>query len=184
MRGVWLAVVLAALAAPGCGRLGYERIGDADAADVGADAAVGADADVDAGTGIDDESCGVAPTTCSFPNIVTLSPSSERFLSTSTRNQGDFVSGSCVAQDFAEYRVLARADEGGTFRITTEGSSIDAVLYVLDGGCDGPELACNDGAGGSQPIVTVALAAGQQILIVADGKSPVCGVAQIHITAI
>lgn len=66
------------------------------------------------------------------------------------------------------------APSAGTYRFTTyDGSgslsTYDTMLYVLDGSCAGPELACNDdSAGGVQSEVTVTLSAGQTVIIVLD----------------
>ncbi len=68
--------------------------------------------------------------------------------------------------------LLFTAPAEGTYTISTAGSAFDTVLYVLDAGCDGLELACNDDSGGSsQSEVVVDLGAGQQVIIVVDGYS-------------
>jgi hypothetical protein len=60
----------------------------------------------------------------------------------------------------------------GTFRFDTLGSSFDTVLYLLDE-CDGPPLVCNDDVGFNlHSELIVALAGGQQLLVVVDGFGP------------
>ncbi len=66
---------------------------------------------------------------------------------------------------------LFTAPATGTYTIDTVGSAYDTVLYVLDGDCDGLEIACNDDLSGSvsQSSVILDLAAGQSVVIVVDG---------------
>ncbi len=63
---------------------------------------------------------------------------------------------------------LWTAPVAGTFTIDAQGPERVAALYVRDGACDGPELAC---ASGPAPSADVTLAAGQTVVIVADGPS-------------
>jgi len=62
------------------------------------------------------------------------------------------------------------APTGGTYVIDTSGSAVDTVLYVRDGACDGPELACDDDV--SRPLtsseLSVTLTAAQVVFIVVD----------------
>jgi hypothetical protein len=68
----------------------------------------------------------------------------------------------------ATYSFTAPAD--GTYQINTSGSAYDTLLHVHDGTCQGASLACNDDSLGTlQSTVTVALTAGQTIIIVVDG---------------
>jgi hypothetical protein len=83
----------------------------------------------------------------------------------------DLFSGSCggAAVD-AALSFTAPAD--GSYTFATAGTSYDTVLYVLDGLCDGPEIACNDDTADTSSSVTVTLFAGQTITVVIDGFSP------------
>ncbi|MCB9592776.1 MAG: lamin tail domain-containing protein [Sandaracinaceae bacterium] len=66
---------------------------------------------------------------------------------------------------------LFTAPSTGTYTIDTTGTAHDTTLYVLAGGCLGPELACNDNdpAGGSTSSLSIALGAGETVVIVVDG---------------
>ena len=59
----------------------------------------------------------------------------------------------------------------GNYLFTTQGSSFDTVLYVHDGGCNGPPLACNDDYNGLQSLLYLALQQGQQIVVFVDSFS-------------
>ncbi|MCX4247025.1 hypothetical protein [Paraliomyxa miuraensis] len=92
---------------------------------------------------------------------------------TSTALQDDELQGTCgggSAPDIA-YTLTAPAD--GSYVIDTIGSGIDTVLYVLDGGCEGPQLRCNDDGvpGSTASLTSLPLAAGQTVTVVVDGFS-------------
>jgi hypothetical protein len=57
----------------------------------------------------------------------------------------------------------------GSASIFTCGSSFDTVISILEGGCHGVELECNDDGCGLSSDMTVAVAAGQTYTIVVDG---------------
>jgi Stigma-specific protein, Stig1 len=61
------------------------------------------------------------------------------------------------------------APRDGTYVIDTLGSSYDTLLYVMDGGCSGTELGCNDDSSSIQSELSVTLVAGQTVAIVVDG---------------
>jgi glucose/arabinose dehydrogenase len=64
------------------------------------------------------------------------------------------------------------APVSGTYQIATAGSAFDTVLYVRNATCGGAQLACNDDANGTlQSLVSVALSAGQSVVIIVDGYS-------------
>lgn len=73
--------------------------------------------------------------------------------------------GGTGAPDLA-YTLVAPQD--GFYVFDTEGSSFDTVLYLLDGDCAGPELACNDDTTGGTSEVGVVLAEGQTVTVVVD----------------
>lgn len=80
--------------------------------------------------------------------------------------------GSCGGESAPELVFGWTAPQAGTYTIHTTGSDFDTVLYVRDGSCVGEELACDDDGGPStQSLLTVTLAAGQDIVIFADGYS-------------
>ena len=62
------------------------------------------------------------------------------------------------------------ATMAGLYTFDTEGSDYDTVLYVLEGACDGLEIACDDDGGtGSLSTLTVELAATETVVVVVDG---------------
>jgi len=86
--------------------------------------------------------------------------------------------GTCGRGDTREATIRFEAPMDGSYDIDTAGSGFDTVLYVRDGDCSGPELACNNdrpGGGGTgmtpdpTSVVRVSLTAGQVIFIVVDG---------------
>jgi len=52
------------------------------------------------------------------------------------------------------------------FRVDAE---FDTLLYALEGGCGGQELACENNNGGSNEELIISLAAGQGVIIVVEG---------------
>ena len=82
------------------------------------------------------------------------------------------VEGSCGGDSAPEAVLEWTAPEDGTYRITTNGSDYDTVLYVRDGSCAGAELGCDDDGGDSlQSQIVLDLDADQTITIVVDGYS-------------
>jgi hypothetical protein len=88
-----------------------------------------------------------------------------------TAGTHDF-SGSCggdvAANDYAYQWVVPFA---GWFTLDTAGSDFDAVLYLLEEGCQGDEFACNaDSVSAGRPsVVNAEFNAGDQYVIVLDG---------------
>lgn len=90
----------------------------------------------------------------------------------STIGAANVRSGSCGGIAAPEIAYAFTAPIAGTYTFDTFGSGFDTVVYVRDGtACEGPELACNDDAGGLQSQVVVDLAADQTVTIVIDGHS-------------
>lgn len=80
--------------------------------------------------------------------------------------------GSCGGETAPEIAFAWTAPQAGSYTIHTTGSDFDTILYIRDGSCVGDELACDDDGGPStQSSVTLELAAGQDIVIFADGYS-------------
>ncbi len=70
----------------------------------------------------------------------------------------------------------------GQYTITTEGSSFDTVLSVLDGECDGEVLACDDDSGNStRSMVELSVVQGQSVIFVIDAYSGNSGNYQLNI---
>ncbi|WP_437968451.1 MXAN_6577-like cysteine-rich protein [Sorangium sp. So ce260] len=74
----------------------------------------------------------------------------------------------CVAAGSTEVVYSFMAEEAGTYRFDTAGSSYDTAIAVLGFGiCD--ELACNDGREGSQASASVTLDEGDEVFVVVSG---------------
>jgi hypothetical protein len=135
-----------------------------------ADCGDGRDLDADGRVDCEDRDCDGAvecPLPCADGVVVPPLPIVE---TGSTAVEADDTDPSCVSSSAApDLAFQFTAPAAGTYRMSTEGSEFDTVLYVLDG-C-GPELACNDDAasGGLQSAVTVQLAAEQTVVVVVDG---------------
>ncbi|MBC8071770.1 MAG: proprotein convertase P-domain-containing protein [Deltaproteobacteria bacterium] len=79
---------------------------------------------------------------------------------------------------------LFTAPAAGTYFFTTSrlATAYDTTLYVLDGGCDGATLGCDDDAGtDAQSLVFVDLAADQSVVVVVDGLNGASGTAELYI---
>ena len=84
--------------------------------------------------------------------------------------------GSCGGGGAPEHVFSWSAPQAGTYTIHTTDSDFDTVLYVRDGSCVGAELDCDDDGGpGTQSSMTLALQAGQEIVIFADGYNSSAG---------
>jgi hypothetical protein len=100
-----------------------------------------------------------------------------------TRRRGDLTKGSCAQGAAAEYAVTFTAPHTGVFEFSTDGSSFNTVLYVLDGSCAGRELACNDDAqaGTLSSWLAVSLESGQSVVVVVDGYEGQEGAAKLQV---
>ena len=84
----------------------------------------------------------------------------------------DAFEGSCGGEGEGDRALAFSAPEEGIYRFDTIGSDFDTVLYVLDGTCGGPELACNDDQPGTfvgHSALTLPLATGQAVTAVVEG---------------
>lgn len=79
--------------------------------------------------------------------------------------------GSCGGDAAPEMIHAWTPSVSGTYLIGVEGADFDTVAYVLEGSCEGMELACNDQVG--MPNVAqleITVSAGQTYLVVVDGN--------------
>lgn len=152
--------------ATGCGRVGYDPIGDGDGDDV--------DALPDIGPGQ-----GCAPDGDTQCNALanTVSPSGGGGASGNSSGRANLLQGSCGGAGAAEHRVVFTAVSDARIRFTAV-ASFDTVLYALEDDCDGAELACEDIPGASGETIELALSGGQSVLVVADGRNA-CGFVSI-----
>jgi hypothetical protein len=105
-----------------------------------------------------------------------------------TNGAGDEYIGSCAANPVSEVEYWWTAPATGSYLISLDGSNYDTMLYVRDGGCEGPELGCNDDTFDGQQVylwstLALDLVAGQTISIFVDGYSNT-GSYQLSITEI
>lgn len=91
--------------------------------------------------------------------------------------------GSCAPTDASPEIVFSFVPaQSGTYRMYTEGSSYDTVLYVRAGDCLGPELACNDDIDADiTSELVVDLVAGQPVYLFVDGYGGDAGPYQLTI---
>ncbi len=87
----------------------------------------------------------------------------------STAAAGDDSAGSCVGVPGPEQEFWWVVPATGIYAFSLTGN-FDTVLYVRDGGCEGPELSCDDdGGGGTNSSLVLDLIIGQTISIFVDG---------------
>jgi hypothetical protein len=85
-----------------------------------------------------------------------------------TAGAGDSRAGSCGGEGSPDIEAMWTAPFTGLFTFRVTEADFDPVLYLRTS-CDGPEIICNDDSFGVFPVVSVALGAGQQVVIVVDG---------------
>lgn len=79
---------------------------------------------------------------------------------------------SCGTPDEGDQAIAFTAPTAGIYRFDTAGSDFDTTLFVLDGTCEGSELACNDDAPSTfdgQSALALPLAAGQDVTAIVEG---------------
>ena len=77
-----------------------------------------------------------------------------------------------------------RAPTTGSYQFDTIGSTLDTVLQVLDGGCSGTSLGCDDeGGGNADSLVTASVVAGHEYVIVVDSYYTEGGAFTLNVTA-
>jgi hypothetical protein len=104
-----------------------------------------------------------------------------------TMGSGDDYEGSCASNPAPEVELQWTAPAAGSYRFTLEGSDYDTLMFIRDGGCDGPQLACNDDTMTMSGLelwstIDLDLGAGQTVSIFVDAYSGV-GNYNLSITA-
>ena len=92
-----------------------------------------------------------------------------------TETAGDGVHVPCMKFDSVDLEFLWTAPVAGAYQIDLLGSDYDTAIMILDGDCDGEQLACNDDFDDLQSAVLVNLVADQTIVIVVDGYGGASG---------
>lgn len=72
------------------------------------------------------------------------------------------------------------------FAVDTEGSDFDTLLYLRDGACDGPEIACNNDANDAvqHSEVIARFTKGDRFVVIIDGNTGASGNASLSITPV
>lgn len=98
-----------------------------------------------------------------------------------TCNQGNHFNPPCAFGSAADISYYWTAPTTGTYTFSTQGSSYDTALQILDQN-QLATLGCNDDANGtSQSSAILSLTAGQKITINVDGYGSECGAFQLSI---
>lgn len=158
MREALLLLVLA-----GCGRVGFNPLGEIDSGP--------GDSGSGSGSG---SGCGAGPDHACSSSTLSLS-------NNTTGNGGNDLiffannlTGSCGGAVGGDYGFTFIVLQAGDYEFTLT-ASFDSVLYALDGmTCAGAELACVDNPGTGDESITLSLAANQRINVVIDSASG-CG---------
>lgn len=100
---------------------------------------------------------------------------------TSTLTETDDMQGSCGGAGAPDIAFTFTAENAGFYTFDTVGSTLDTVLYVLDGECSDTELGCANDPLTTFSIITLELAAGQTVTLVVDGTTEVGTDARLRI---
>ena len=121
-------------------------------------------------TAISTGSASTGPTHLPCPAMVLPAAPLPATIEGDTLVQLDDFGGSCGGSSAPEITATFTAPRDGEYIFDTLGSDIDTVLYVLDGVCEGRELACDDDgiADANTSLLSLPLAAGQTVTVVVD----------------
>jgi hypothetical protein len=90
---------------------------------------------------------------------------------------------SCGAPETPDLIYQFTAPESGRYDFDTFGSNFDTVLSVIENGCNGKELFCNDDSGsGEASAASIKLVKGETVLIAVDGFEET-GKFTLHVSA-
>jgi hypothetical protein len=164
-----LAVMLLALAA--CGRVNFDPVDDG-----GGGTGPGGDGNGGGGDGTGGAACLMTNNPQCPESAASLVASGTHMSSGNTEVAGDGQAGTCGGTSSGERATQFLVMSTATFVFTTSGSNFDTVLYAKDT-CTGVELACNDDEDPTTKTsrLSLALTAGQRVIIVVDGENNDCG---------
>ncbi|WP_437831498.1 Kelch repeat-containing protein [Sorangium sp. So ce1153] len=104
-------------------------------------------------------------------------------ISGDTCGLADELTPTCGSVGAPDQAFLWTSPDTGEFRFSTEGSSYDTLLQILNP-ATGESLGCNDDASGTLlSSLAVSLSANQQVRVVVDGYSSLCGTFNLNITS-
>lgn len=93
--------------------------------------------------------------------------------------------GSCGGEDANDLAYEWRVPATDFYAIDTQGSTFDTVLVLLDGACNGPEIACNqDAPDGVYSRIVAPFEAGQRVVAVLDGALGATGQGTLNIARV
>lgn len=129
-----------------------------------------------------DEECWSA-SVCDGPCLGSIGSATGLVSQGNTAALSDNWFGSCGGNNAPDASLVWTAPATGLWTFDTFGSDIDTVVYVLDGACTGPELACNQDASGTpQSAVSVSLTEGQVVTVIVDArKNTPGGPIELHV---
>lgn len=96
-------------------------------------------------------------------------PLGETPLALTTEDAGDDYGGTCGGTGGQDVSLTWRVAADGRYTLTASDSGFAPALYLLDGACEGEELACT-APGATTASLTVDLRAGQIVTIVVDSR--------------
>ena len=144
----------------------------------------GLDGDGDGAVDCDDEDC-FTSVLCTCPEVELAGGTGFALASGETGAFGDEFGGTCGGDGAPDVTLAwtAPSSDLWTFDLTGSHRDFDTVLYALDGGCDGPELACDDDSSGPQSAFSLDMSAGQELTLVVDGAAGGSGSWQLNAEA-
>jgi hypothetical protein len=128
--------------------------------------------------GSEDSSTGDVSIACPAGDFGGTLPSS---FEANTAGQDSEFNGPCGPGGAPDISYTFTAPATGGYIFDTFGSSVDTVMYILDGACGGPALSCNDNGFGSgnASLINVDLEQGQTVTVVVDGFSVFGGAVRV-----
>lgn len=121
------------------------------------------------GSGTFDLNIGMLAGDCPDEDLGNMAPPFT--VSDTTVGEDNATTGTCGGLSSTDFAYTWTAPFEATFSFDTFGTGFDTVVYVLDGACTGPELACsNDTLAGATSNAIAHLSSGQEAVVVVDGN--------------
>lgn len=134
----------------------------------------GLDDDIDGFTDCDDSDCADL-LLCTHPcaDDELGSPVGAAIATGTTLGAGDDYTSECSYYDSEDVAWLWTAPADGVYTFDTIGTSFDTILSVEQGDCSGTEIGCDDDTTGLLSEVSVALFAGEEVVVQVEGYDDV-----------